>query len=137
MPLFILGLLLLIGLLAYSIVRYINSGETDDRPVRERYPHAFPVHRQPGSEEHEEEPPVDDAETYVEEDSLRGDIDHMIRNIKREVKRAVKESDIDLRGFKDMFGFGSGSDDEGDNTVEFPKDNIEAEKRKRGINSDK
>ena len=29
------------------------------------------------------------------------------------------------------------SDDDGDNTVEFPKDNIETEKRKRGINSDK
>ena len=138
MPLFILGLLLLIGLLAYSIVRYINSGETDDRPVRERYPHAFPVYREPGSEdEHAEEPPIDDAETYVEEDSLRGDIDHMIRYFKRGIKQAVRESDIDLGGFKDMFGFGSKSDDDDDNTVEFPKDNIEAEKRKRGINTDK
>ena len=78
MPLFILGLLLLIGLLAYSIVRYLGSEEIDDRPVRERYPHAFPVHREPGSEEEREEPPVD-SESYVDEDSLRGDIDHVIR----------------------------------------------------------
>ena len=44
MPLIILGLILLIGILAYSIVRYINSGDTDTRSVRERYPHAFPPH---------------------------------------------------------------------------------------------
>ena len=48
MPLFILGLILLIGLLIYSVVRYINSGEVDPRSVRERYPHAFPPKR-PGS----------------------------------------------------------------------------------------
>ncbi|MBR7088392.1 MAG: hypothetical protein IKI38_03465 [Mogibacterium sp.] len=133
MPLFILGLLLLIGLLAYSIVRYLGSEEIDDRPVRERYPHAFPVHREPGSEEEREEPPVD-SESYVDEDSLRGDIDHVIRNIREEIRSRVKESDIDFGGLKEMFGFGGKSDD--DNTVEFPTDNIENEKRKRGINSD-
>lgn len=136
MPLFILGLLLLICLLAYSIVRYLNSGETDDRPVRERYPHAFPVRREPDSEESgHKEPPVD-ADSYVEEDSLRGDIDHMIRSLKQELKSRVSDTDIDLRGFRDMFGFGDKSQDD-DNTVEFPRDNVEAEKRKRGINSDK
>ena len=135
MPLFILGLLLLICLLAYSIVRYLESGETDDRPVRERYPHAFPAHRKPGSDDEDSDIHHVDAESYVEEDSLRGDIDHMIRNLRQELKSRVRDSDIDFGGIKDMFGFG-GKSQEDDNTVEFPKDNIENEKRKRGINSE-
>ena len=49
MPLFILGLILLIGLLIFSIIRYINSGDVDPRSVRERYPHAFPPKRGAGS----------------------------------------------------------------------------------------
>jgi hypothetical protein len=42
MPLIILGLILTIGIIVYAIIQYMNSGETDTRSVRERYPHAFP-----------------------------------------------------------------------------------------------
>lgn len=138
MPLMILGLLLLIGLLAYAIAGYISSGEIDDRPVRERYPHAFPVHKNPEDpdEEEKEEPPVD-TESYYEEDSFRGDIDHMIRNATESIKKKARELNIDIESIKkfgryDIFA----EDDDGDNTVEFPKDNIENEKRKRGIHTD-
>ena len=41
MPLIILGLLVIVGIVLYALVRYENSGEVDTRPVRERYPHAF------------------------------------------------------------------------------------------------
>ncbi len=40
MPLIIIGLLLLIGILIYALLNYIK-GESDNRPVRERYPNAF------------------------------------------------------------------------------------------------
>lgn len=159
MPLLILGLLLIIGLLAYSIVRYINSGEEDTRSVRERYPHAFPMVVNPdkvrqnkesgdgdsaGPEStagnHEE---VYDADSYVESDSLRGDIDHMIRNLKYDLKdRAsdmkdkAKERGIDVDRIRDQFRRNDDSTGSENNTVEFPRDNIEAEKRKRNINSD-
>lgn len=102
MPLIILGLLLLIGLLAYTIVRYISSGEEDTRPVRERYPKAFRVFNGDNEEdvkvEHDES--SDDepiyAEGYVETDSFMGDIDHIVRNIKETVKDKAKEHGIDL-----------------------------------------
>lgn len=42
MPLIILGLFVIVGIVLYALVKYGNSGEDDDRPVRERYPHAFP-----------------------------------------------------------------------------------------------
>ena len=41
MPLIILGLLVIIGIVVYALLRYESSGEEDTRPVRERYPHAF------------------------------------------------------------------------------------------------
>lgn len=41
MPLFILGLLVITGIVIYAIVRYRQSEETDTRTVRERYPHVF------------------------------------------------------------------------------------------------
>lgn len=42
MPLIILGLLVIVGIVLYALVRYGQSDETDTRPVRERYPFAFP-----------------------------------------------------------------------------------------------
>jgi hypothetical protein len=140
MPLFLLGLILLICLLAYSIVRYINSAEEDSRPVRERYPHAFPVRSNPDDKDKEdkEEPPVD-TESYYEEDSFRGDIDHMIRNVTEDIKKKAKDINIDIDAIRRNFGKYDifAEDDDGNNTVEFPKDNIENEKRKRGIHTDK
>lgn len=40
MPLLVIGLILLIGILIYSLFVYIR-GEDDEKTVRERYPHAF------------------------------------------------------------------------------------------------
>ena len=42
MPLIILGSIVVIGIVIYALLQYGNSGEVDTRPVRERYPHAFP-----------------------------------------------------------------------------------------------
>ncbi len=42
MPLIILGLFVIIGIVIYALLKYENSVGDDDRPVRERYPHAFP-----------------------------------------------------------------------------------------------
>ena len=44
MPLILLGFIVILGIVIYALVRYANSddGETDTRPVRERYSHAFP-----------------------------------------------------------------------------------------------
>ena len=41
MPLIILGLLVVIGIVIYALVRYGQSEEKDTRTVRERYPHVF------------------------------------------------------------------------------------------------
>lgn len=41
MPLIILGLLVVIGIVIYALVRYRQSEEKDTRTVRERYPHVF------------------------------------------------------------------------------------------------
>ena len=41
MPLIVLGLLVVIGIVIYALVRYGQSEEKDTRPVRERYPHVF------------------------------------------------------------------------------------------------
>ena len=139
MPLFILGLLLLTGILAYSIVRYISSGEEDHRPVRERYPHAFPVHKDDDSSADDnkdhDEPPVD-SDSYYDEDSLRGDIDYMIRNLTEDLRKKARNINLDIDSIMKKTGRSSRPDENEDNTVEFPKDNIENEKRKRGINSD-
>lgn len=45
MPLIILGLLVVIGIVLYALVRYGQSDDEDKRPVRERYPFAFPQKR--------------------------------------------------------------------------------------------
>ena len=156
MPLMILGLLLLIGLLAYSIVRYMNSGEEDQRSVRERYPWAFSSGKDhehtesDNSAEDDNDEPIH-AEGYVDSDSLRGDIDHIVRNIKETVNEKAKEHGIDLSKWgrdpldHDPFGRnkksrsdaeGSGTDKndaEEDSTIIFPTDNVEAEKKKRNI----
>ena len=42
MPLIILGLFVIIGIVIYALIKYENSAGDDDRPVRERYPYAFP-----------------------------------------------------------------------------------------------
>lgn len=140
MPLIILGLLLLIGLLIYSVIRYMNSVQVDDRPVRERYPHAFPVYPpredQGSANDKDADVPPIDAESYYEEDSLRGDIDYMIRNITEDLKEKARSINLDLDSIRKKFGRDDGSDDEEDNTVEFPRENVETEKKKRGINSD-
>ena len=41
MPLIVLGLLVVIGIVIYALVRYGQSEEKDTRTVRERYPHVF------------------------------------------------------------------------------------------------
>ena len=41
MPLIILGLLVVIGIVIYAVVRKRQSEEVDTRTVRERYPHVF------------------------------------------------------------------------------------------------
>ncbi|MBQ6440198.1 MAG: hypothetical protein IJJ06_08780 [Mogibacterium sp.] len=41
MPLIILGLLVVIGIVIYALLRYGQSEEKDTRTVRERYPHVF------------------------------------------------------------------------------------------------
>lgn len=145
MPLMILGLLLLIGLLALSIVKYVNSAEEDTRNVRERYPHAFSVNDNPESGDsdgaenssaaHNEEPA--DTDSYYDEDSFRGDIDHMIRTVTEDLRKRTKDINLDLSGIRDFMRKIDTPPEKEDNTVEFPKENIENEKRKRGIHSDK
>ena len=145
MPLIILGLLLLLCLLAYSIVRYLNSGEEDTRTVRERYPHAFPPKEKKEDADHadaaeasgdtDDEDEVIYAEGYVDSDSFRGDLEYMFRNIKDDVKKRAKERGIDL----DQFGRGTGNSDSDEDkkkdgkTIIFPTDNVEQEKNKRNI----
>ena len=156
MPLIILGLLLLIGLLAYSIVRYINSGEEDTRPVRERYPKAFRAFSGDGESDPEVSGEPDDDEPihaagYVDIDSLRGDIDHMVRNIKEAVTEKAMEHGIDLSKWgrdpldhnpfhssrkdkeQDKDNGEDADEEDGDSTIIFPTDNVEAEKTKRNI----
>lgn len=156
MPLIILGLLLLIGLLIYSIMRYINSGEEEDtRPVRERYPEVF-VRRydqddrpnrssgqspQDSTAENDDAPDDDEPETitdfesYVDSDNFAGDFDYLKRSIKSGVKGFAKERGIDIDKIADAFkGEFNDSDDDSDQVI-FPTDNIEEEKRKRNINS--
>lgn len=42
MPLILLGLILIVGLVIYGLIKYASSDdETDTRPVRERYSHIF------------------------------------------------------------------------------------------------
>lgn len=48
MPLIILGLFVIVGIMLYALVRYGNTSGDDHRPVRERYPHAFPPRKDAG-----------------------------------------------------------------------------------------
>lgn len=41
MPLIVLGMLVVVGIVIYALVRYGQSNEADTRTVRERYPHVF------------------------------------------------------------------------------------------------
>ena len=41
MPLIVLGLIVVLGIVIYALVRYGQSEEVDTRTVRERYPHVF------------------------------------------------------------------------------------------------
>ena len=49
MPLIVLGLMVIIGIVLYALVRYGQSEEKDTRPVRERYPFAFPHKKNDGA----------------------------------------------------------------------------------------
>ena len=61
-----------------------------------------------------------------------------MRKAKEDIRKKAKDINIDIDAIRKGFGkydiFAEDEDD--DNTVEFPKDNIENEKRKRGINTD-
>ena len=115
MPLFILGLLLLIGLLIYSVIRYIGSGDVDPRSVRERYPHAFP--------------PKKTSSTIFgdDDDDFRENDNPIVRILRNEGRASVN------RPFRDAAEEEQRKRDNGENVIEFPKDNIEAEKIKRNI----
>ncbi len=139
MPLFILGLLVAVCILAYAIVMYLKSGEADTRPVRERYPEAFAKRarkvmdsfdaaNQEHKDAHEDADGTINAKAKVDTDDLRGDLEHLARNF--------KENAIDLINRTiDKYANGSDEDDE-DKTIIFPTDNVEEEKHKRNINSD-
>ena len=117
MPLLILGLLLLIGLLIYSVIRYINSGEIDPRTVRERYPHAFPPKKSGSGNIFTD----DDDESFRESDNP---LARILRNEGRDsVSRPYREAAEEEQRQRDN----------GENVIEFPTDNIEAEKIKRNI----
>lgn len=141
MPLIILGLLLIIGIVLYSIVRYMNSDEEDHRSVRERYPHVFRSqdNNDQGSSEDDQDGPIH-AKGYVDTDNLRGDIDYMLRNLKEDIKDKAKEHGIDLDKIgRDPLKHNPFSenkpaeDDDDDEPIIFPTDNVEAEKNKRNI----
>ena len=114
MPLFILGVLLLIGLLIYSIIRYINSGEVDPRTVRERYPHAFP-------------PKKSSTIFGDDDDDFRENDNPLVRILRNEGRASVH------RPYAEAAEEEQRKRENGENVIEFPKDNIEAEKIKRNI----
>lgn len=45
MPLVLLGLIVFLGIVIYALVMYGRSDDTDDRPVRVKYPHVFKRHK--------------------------------------------------------------------------------------------
>jgi len=49
MPLILLGLIVVIGIVLYALVMYGRSEDADTRPVRERYPFAFPQKKDKGA----------------------------------------------------------------------------------------
>ena len=111
MPLLILGIILLIGILIYSIIRYVNSGEEDPRSVRERYPHAFPQ-RKHYSDDYDDEGHTDNPLVRIFRNEGRPDIERPYYDAAQEERRKREN---------------------GENTIEFPTDNVEAEKIKRNI----
>ncbi len=136
MPLIILGILVLLCILAYAIVRYLGSEEVDTRPVRERYPQAF----SPRSGNNEKDADDSDDETiyakgFVDTDDLRGDIEHIVNNLKDNARAVASRMGINLDDFRrsdDKEGRRS-DDEEDDKTIIFPSDNVEEEKHKRNI----
>ena len=150
MPLILLGLIVLICILAYSIVRYLNSAEVDTRPVRERYPHAFKKKDAPeddgegaaGGNDSSDEDETIYAKGFVDTDDLRGDIAHMAEILKEKAGEMSSRWGIDLDSFRRDSGDRSGDKDsdeesEKEKTIIFPKgEDVEEEKHKRNINSD-
>ena len=137
MPLIILGILVLLCILAYAIVKYLGSEEVDTRPVRERYPQAFSPR---GSNNGNNVAADEDDETiyakgFVDTDDLRGDIEHIVNNLKDNAKSVASRMGIDLDDFRrsdDKKGK-SPDDEDDDKTIIFPSDNVEEEKHKRNI----
>lgn len=116
MPLFILGLLLLIGLLIYSVIRYINSSEVDTRTVRERYPHAFSNKKKSS------------GNIFTDDDTDSSDNDNpLVRILRNEGRQSVS------RPYREAAEEEQRKRENGENVIEFPTDNIEAEKIKRNI----
>ncbi len=68
MPLIILGLIVIIGIVLYGLVRYGQSEDVDARPVRERYPFAFPQKKDPDSHY-----PFFDSDTEIPEEQSSSD----------------------------------------------------------------
>jgi len=64
MPLIVLGLICLICLIVYAVIRYMQ-GDDDDTPVRERYPDSFRKDESPDSDADNNTLmfPVDNVET--------------------------------------------------------------------------
>jgi len=155
MPLMILGLIVLIGILIYAIARYINSDESDSRPVRVRYPHIFQDAFRGDSEngrdeqneygrDHESAEGSDDdvvrPEVRVYTDDIRGDLDHLADDIKDNLKRKAKQFGFDTgtitkygRGGKAESDQAQEDQEDDDDPIIFPTENVEEEKKKRNI----
>ncbi len=103
MPLVLLGLILIIGIVVYAIIKYMNSGESDTRPVRERYPHAFPA-----GKKNPDEPAA--PLTRYRHNPFEPDI--------RRAEDTAEDSNIKHTE---------------DGNIIFPTDNVETEKHKRNI----
>lgn len=69
MPLIVLGLLVVLGIIIYALVRYGQSEDKDTRPVRERYPHVFEkIDKMKGGANYTI---IDDDEEYEEDDNAK------------------------------------------------------------------
>ncbi len=62
MPLILLGLIVFLGIVIYALVMYGNSDDTDDRPVRVKYPHVFNRHKDDESFDYEFDDDDDDGD---------------------------------------------------------------------------
>ena len=118
MPLLILGLLLIGGILIYAIIGYINTEDVDPRSVRERYPHAFPQKKKSSGTIFGD---MDDNGDFRENDHP---LARILRNEGRDsIHRPYGEAAEEERRKREN----------GENVIEFPTDNVEAEKIKRNI----